>query len=603
MKAIKQMHLRWAALVAGIGLLAGGTCARAGSADPQVSSWLTSGTARYARIYATDSARTNGVTLTTWTNPVVSGLAQKLPTYAGVQEVAYSANWIYVRTPDLANYIMGPWYQDSTRTSTFLNWPTNQHVLYVLPRTATLTDPPATKTPTYGPIDAIGYFVNGVAMFDALDGYAWTGSTEVMGGNYQWRRAAYPNEGPTLDPGNSHQQNTGEYHNHADPIALRYLLGDRVDFDPVTKLYSESTNAPTHHSPILGWVRDGYPIYGPYGYSDPTNAASGVRRMISGYQLRNGQNGSDDLTTEGRSTLPAWMLRNNGNIAQTGPAVSSSYPLGRYLQDYAYLGDLTNPNTGQPYKLGVDFDLNEYDCRWCVTPEFPNGTYAYFITIDSNGVPIAPWNVGMYFYGNPTGYKGTNITENVTTNFVSVPNVHPVLATPALNNGTVTLSWSATEGGTYMVQSTTNFSTWTTNSTSVSAVLDSASYSTAASSGAAFYRVAQTSLAPYDPVALSTGGGAGLSSYAPGGSASRGTNVTVTITLPTNPPDPPANAPISSVTLAGSIVGFNTSDATSGTVITTFSIPANAPTGLQDIVVTFQSPGPTYTLTGAFTIN
>src|SRR5207244_2530059 len=99
-------------------------------------------------------------------------------------------------------------------------------------------------------------------------------------------------------------------HNHADPIALRYTLGDHVDFNPVTKIYSESTNAPAKHSPILGWVRDGYPIYGPFGYASATNAAGGVRRMTNGYQLRNGQNGSDNLTNTGRATLPAWMLRN-----------------------------------------------------------------------------------------------------------------------------------------------------------------------------------------------------------------------------------------------------------------------------------------------------
>jgi hypothetical protein len=29
----------------------------------------------------------------------------------------------------------------------------------------------------------------------------------------------------------------------------------------------------------------------------------------------------------------------------------------------------------------VDFDLDEYNGRWCVTPEFPNGTYAYFVAI------------------------------------------------------------------------------------------------------------------------------------------------------------------------------------------------------------------------------
>ena len=76
----------------------------------------------------------------------------------------------------------------------------------------------------------------------------------------------------------------------------------------------------------MAWVRDGFPIYGPYGYSHPTNPASGVRRMVSGFVLRNGQNGTTNLTTAGRGTLPAWAARAYNrattlNAAESGPAV------------------------------------------------------------------------------------------------------------------------------------------------------------------------------------------------------------------------------------------------------------------------------------------
>src|SRR4030095_8688697 len=110
-----------------------------------------------------------------------------------------------------------------------------------------------------------------------------------------------------------------------------------------------------------------------------------------------------------------------------------------------------------------------------------------------------------------------------------------------------------------------------------------------------FYRVARTAIAAYNG---SSSGGPTVP--VPGGSASRDTPVTVSITLPTNPPWPPANAPISSVTLAGTIPGTNISDAVQGTVIATFVIPGNAPTGAQNVVVTFNM-GPTYTLTGGLT--
>ena len=48
------------------------------------------------------------------------------------------------------------------------------------------------------------------------------------------------------------------------------------------KTYTEDTNNATPaHSPILGWVRDGIPVYGPYGYSVTNNAATPTRKRSS----------------------------------------------------------------------------------------------------------------------------------------------------------------------------------------------------------------------------------------------------------------------------------------------------------------------------------
>lgn len=113
-------------------------------------------------------------------------------------------------------------------------------------------------------------------------------------GNGYWNREAYVNEGATFDPGYAHQENSGTHHYHANPVALRYQLGDHVDFDETTRKYRESTAPVTRHSPILGWVRDGFPVYGPYAFSEATNATSALRRMTSGFQLRNGQRGADN---------------------------------------------------------------------------------------------------------------------------------------------------------------------------------------------------------------------------------------------------------------------------------------------------------------------
>src|ERR1041385_1446470 len=393
------------------GLLTGSMlAANAVAADPRLASWFIRYSAKYARICATSADLNSGNAVTTWSR---GSLSQNLPAYCGVQELYSSANWVYLRTTGLGSHVMGPWYLNSAKTMLFPNLPVNQKAFYRIPRNPTL--PPTTKTLTG--LGVIGYFVDGVAMFDGRDAFYWNGTAEVMGSGL-WNRDAYVNESVTFDPANAHQQNTGTYHYHANPIALRYLLGDQVSYDPATKTYFEN---PTNiiHSPILGWVRDGYPIYGPYGYSEATNSSSLVRRMVSGYILRNGAHANVDLGSTGRTTLPAWAGRAYNrsttlSASEYGPA-TNSYPLGRYMEDNDYLGDLGKTQ-------GVDFDLDEYNGRWCVTPEFPNGTYAYFVSVSSNGTPTFPYNIGRAFRGDPTGGTAT-IAETVVTNFIGGPSL------------------------------------------------------------------------------------------------------------------------------------------------------------------------------------
>lgn len=556
--------------------------------DPRTNSWLTTYTSQYARIYTNNAMKTTGTSLTAWSNGTQT---QAAPAYAGVQGVYSSSNWVYLRTSGLGQHVMGPW-----QNGAFPNLPKNQNVLYRIPRWPVVH----TATNLTG-LGAIGYFVDGVAMFDSRDGFVWTGSAESGNGTGYWNREAFVNEGATFDPGYAHQEQTGTHHYHANPVALRYLLGDHVDFNATTRTYSESTNAVTKHSPILGWVRDGWPMYGPYGYANASNSASGLRRMISGFVLRNGQNGTDNLTNTLRSTLPAWAKRFY-NTNQTGPSVLGTYPISRYMEDYAYLGDLTNSATGSNYQSGVDFDLDEYNGRWCVTPEFPQGTYAYFVSISSNGTPVFPNNIGRAYYGNPTGAT-TTLAEAVTTNFLGGANLRATMNPPVKSGNNLVLTWSAVEGGTYRVEAESSLSgsNWVAFYTNVvsGAGTGTATETNAAANPLRLYRVARTGLANYDGA---NSGGATLP--VPGGSVSRGsgTNITLSITLPGTPPSPPANAPITSVTL-GSLAATSTSYAVSGTVLANFSILAGTPAGAQNVVVTFQNGPPPYTFTGGFTIN
>mgnify|MGYP001230571095 CR=1 FL=1 len=68
-----------------------------------------------------------------------------------------------------------------------------------------------------------------------------------------------------------------------------------------------------------------------------------------------------------------------------GPTVSFQDPLGNYLEDYEYV---------EGYG-----DLNEFNGRYCVTPEYPNGTFAYFVTISESGSPEYPYVIGPSYYG------------------------------------------------------------------------------------------------------------------------------------------------------------------------------------------------------------
>ncbi len=457
------------------------------SADALVESWFTPYSGKYARLYATDADKNSGNAVSTWSRGAIN---QNIPARCGVYFVGSSADWVYIRSTGLGSHIMGPWYLNAAHTMIFPNLPRNAATLYRIPRNPSV---PATKTLTgLGPI---GYFVDGVAMFDTRDAFYWNGTREANGGG-NWNRDAWVNESVTFDPAQAHQPGDGTYHYHANPVALRYLLGDHVEFNAATKTYSESTSPVTEHSPILAWVRDACPLYGPYGYANATNPASGVRRMISGYVLRNGQNGTQNLTAVGRGNIPPWALRLYNVAANQviGPNVSAQYPLGRYMEDNDYLGDLG-------YTHGVDFDLDEHNGRFCVTPEFPNGTYAYFVSINSNGAPAFPYNIGRAFYGSPTGGSVASIAETVVTNFVGGSNSVLKLSAPvaAAGSGNITLTWSSVEGGTYVVSGTSDFQNWTTivapSMTATGIVATAADPGSAATDALRFYRVTRTALA------------------------------------------------------------------------------------------------------------
>ena len=547
-------------------------------ADPLLTSWSTGNGGKYARIYTSTANRTAGISAATWTG-------QTLPTYAGVHEIDYSANWVYVRSSGLGGHVMGPWNNP--------NLPKNQGTstsTYRFPRTPTI---PVTKTLTG--LGALGFLVDGVAIYDTRDAFSYKNSAATdaapvngLTGDGIWNRDAWANEALSFDAAYAHQPPSGQYHCHASPLATRYLLGDNVNYDSSSKLYSENTNTTIFkHSPVLGWLSDGIPLYGPYGYdggstgaagrahvsggavtsvtvtagganyqsapavtftggggsgaaatalvsggvvtglalvsggtgytSAPTLVIGGVRRMISGYVKRDGSHGTTNLNTivspntTGRTTLPAWAALAQNRSAtltstQFGPP-ASTYAIGHYIEDYDYLGNLGYAQGARTNAGGVFFDLNQYNARFCVTPEFPNGTWAYFVTIQADSTPWYPYNVGRWFMGSTAGAGPQTLTVMnadvpLTQYFKGAANLPATLSPPVLSaaSGNVTLAWSAVEGGTYQVSASTDLTTWTALPATVTATNNAAK---AVETGAAtnprrFYKVTRTGLATYD---------------------------------------------------------------------------------------------------------
>lgn len=510
-------------------------------ADPILTSWYTQNSTVYARVIQSGSL-TNPVT--TWpssgvTNNNTGTAAQTLPVYADVQRIRYTATDVYINANGLASYTMGPWFTNNGGLFGF--WPLSRDYQIRITR-----NPTAAATKTKHPGGMIGMMVNGVAIYDLGDAFSFnqtnTGTatattvtgTDGMGatGDGFWSRDALAVEVVTFDPGFAHQPgNNGQYHYHAEPKALRYQLGDnmKATWNPTTNL-NTYTEDPTqlHHSPILGWAYDGFPIYGPYGYGTANSPASPVRRMRTGFVLRNGQNGTQNLVSTGRITLPKWAAIAQGyttaastnpyaltpaqygpstTYQTTGPGGLTTYSPGRYTGDYDYLGDLTNPSTGALFIKGTDFDLDQYNGRLCVTPEFPAGTYAYFAAIDANGTTVFPHLLGKEYYGTPNAGNATTVPGTA----LQLYNGGPVTTEtwkngPSANSsGDLTLTWNSVEGGTYKIEASPDLKSWSTLQSSLpaSANASQTSWTEPKSSQPAntqrrFYRLQRTGLATYD---------------------------------------------------------------------------------------------------------
>ena len=222
----------------------------------------------------------------------------------------------------------------------------------------------------------IGYWINGVSIAspnggtDAPDNYL-----AISGFNYN--KSAYMAYalGYTwgADEAGGFSDADGTYHYSDFSFDLSWTSGDGYASGPHNTGTQELTEIPylsgslTHgngHSKIIGISLDGYPIYGPFGYNNPLDPTSGVRIMVSGYTMKN-------------------------QSYRTGTAASdlAEYPMGIFVQDFEFT------DAG---------DLDEHNGRYCKTPDYPNGTYAYFVTVNNATLfPAYPYVIGNTYYATP----------------------------------------------------------------------------------------------------------------------------------------------------------------------------------------------------------
>ena len=268
---------------------------------------------------------------------------------SNVLEVAYSANNVWVGCTGIPGYGIGPWPGNPNDAG-------NQDWEFKL----TLFPVENTGTLVNTPLGHIGVWSNGVTIFNPRDAMSFN-MLNI------WHQNAYYFEGSGFDACLGHPNMAMEYHTHVNP----------------TCLYDDQDSSA--HSPIIGYAFDGFPIYGAYAFAN-TDGTGAITRMKTSYRVR---------SITDRTTLPDGTVLTAG---QYGPALAL-YPLGAYIEDHEYITALG--------------DLDEHNGRFCITPDYPAGTYAYFVTLDADLDPAYPYVLGPAYYGTvPAGNTGPGSGHN-----------------------------------------------------------------------------------------------------------------------------------------------------------------------------------------------
>jgi hypothetical protein len=219
----------------------------------------------------------------------------------------------------------------------------------------------------------IGIWLNGVAMYNPSAQTLSPTGTNLLAPTWQYNASVQSGNNFGQDLAGGSAIFSDRYHYRDASFLDAWLIGNGYDSGVVgstgvaeASVIKYLVSGLTHadgHSKILGISADGYPVYGPYGYVRASDSSSGVKRMVTGYTL----NSADSRV---------------GTTASN----TTAYPLGVFIEDYSFT---------------ASGDLDQHNGRFCITPDYPTGTYAYFVTLNSSLEPVYPYVIGNTYFGTP----------------------------------------------------------------------------------------------------------------------------------------------------------------------------------------------------------
>lgn len=216
-----------------------------------------------------------------------------------------------------------------------------------------------TSNPMEIDMEPLGIALNGVPLFGCLADYGpLPGGVIQPPDGFTWDRV-FAEESYGVDVCGGAPNDISAYRYYSSNFLNGCWIQALINSTPylkATHYQGDHFRHPDGHSKIIGFAFDGYPIYGPYGYEDPDDQLSGTVRMTSSYSL-----------------LQQEAYGRNYTFGQL--------PRGTFVQDWEYDADSGT--------------LDYHNGRHTKTPEYSNGTYAYFVTQDENNVPVFPYIFGM----------------------------------------------------------------------------------------------------------------------------------------------------------------------------------------------------------------